>query len=103
MKGVRLSGDQIRAIRFAFKESFLNEDHLWLFGSRTDSSKRGGDIDLYVETSLDIEQVLQSKLDFARELFLRLDDQKIDIIIKHKNAKPLPIYQHAQETGVKIV
>jgi hypothetical protein len=37
-------------IRNSFRQCFGGEDHLWLFGSRVNDYKRGGDIDLYVET-----------------------------------------------------
>lgn len=103
MKGIRLSPSSIGAICTAFRESFLENDHLWLFGSRANLSKRGGDIDLYVETSLGIDKVLEAKLLFARQLFKAFDDQKIDIVIRHQDAKNLPIYKHAKETGVQIL
>lgn len=46
---------------------------------------------------------MQAKLNFAKELFIRLDDRKIDIVIKHKNAKDQLIYSQAKETGIQIV
>lgn len=100
---VRLSTKEINDIKAAFSKVFSNKDQLWLFGSRACLNKKGGDIDLYIETNLTIDQVTQAKLDFARELFLRLDDRKIDIVINYKNSKHLPIYEDAKTSGVKIV
>ena len=102
-KKIRLSKSQVAAICAAFRTCFNDGDSLWVFGSRADITKRGGDIDLYVETMLGINEVLQAKLNFAKELFLRFDDRKIDIVIKHKNAEYLPIYKHAKETGIQII
>lgn len=103
IKGIRLTDFQKTAICEDFAKVFFKEDHLWLFGSRADLNKRGGDIDLYVETNLTIDEVLQAKLDFARELFFRLDDQKIDIVIKYQGADDLLIYNQAKETGVQLL
>jgi hypothetical protein len=103
MKKVRLTENQLQAIRQAFQSCFQSEDHLWLFGSRANLDKRGGDIDLYVETNLGINNVLSAKLEFARKLFLEFDDRKIDIVIRYKDAKEQDIYQQAIETGVQIL
>ena len=45
---IRLKDYEIVAITDAFKKLFLPQDHLWIFGSRVDMDKRGGDIDLYI-------------------------------------------------------
>ena len=103
MESVRLTDSQILEIRLAFQESFLNNDKLWLFGSRSNLQKKGGDIDLYVETDLDITNVLAAKLAFARRLFLAFDDRKIDIVVRYKNAKEQEIYQQAIANGVQII
>jgi predicted nucleotidyltransferase len=50
MQEVRLPDKDLDQIKVLFK-SFFNKDHLWLFGSRVNLSKKGGDIDLYIETS----------------------------------------------------
>ncbi len=102
-KKVRLTDVQIQAIRQAFKECFTNDDHLWIFGSRADLSKKGGDIDLYIETELDVTQVLSAKLGFAKKLFLAFDDRKIDIVVKYKSAKEQEIYKQATKNGVQIL
>ena len=47
---MRLSSHQLEAIKQVFHKHFLKMDTLWLFGSRVDALKKGGDIDLYIET-----------------------------------------------------
>jgi len=37
-------------IRTAVAETFGEDANIWLFGSRVDDNKRGGDIDLLIET-----------------------------------------------------
>lgn len=103
MQKVRLTEMQLNAICNAFKTSFLKEDHLWLFGSRVDLHKRGGDIDLYIETNLDVNQVLSAKLVFMRKLFKEFDERKIDVVVRYKDAKEQAIYQQAIASGVQIV
>ncbi|WP_373183774.1 nucleotidyltransferase domain-containing protein, partial [Halomonas campaniensis] len=63
------------------KRHFGQEAKVWLFGSRTDDSARGGDIDLMVETPLqDADDVVDAKLNALVELHQRLGDQKIDLV-----------------------
>ena len=47
---MRLSASQIETIRDAAQQNFGAEASVWLFGSRVDDTKRGGDVDLYVES-----------------------------------------------------
>jgi hypothetical protein len=103
MKGLRLNDYQIKAIRSAFQESFLPEDHLWLFGSRADLTKRGGDIDLYVETKLQpLKNALDARNKFFIQLIHKLGDQKIDIVINNNSGDKL-IYNIAETDGVQLV
>ncbi len=41
---------QQSTIRTAVAETFGEDANIWLFGSRVDDNKRGGDIDLLIET-----------------------------------------------------
>lgn len=99
---VRLEELHISAICDAFKLCFLKEDHLWVFGSRANLTKKGGDIDFFVETSLDIDKMIAAKLVFARELFFIFDEQKIDIITYQKGTQEMAIHKQARETGIQI-
>ncbi|MEN9406503.1 MAG: hypothetical protein RLZ12_787 [Bacillota bacterium] len=99
---VRLSACELEAIKLAFKTCFLPEDHLWLFGSRTDLSQKGGDIDLYIETEVsNVKQVLAAKSRFVTELYRSIGEQKIDVVVKLDKSE-LPIYKVAKKEGVHI-
>ncbi len=102
---MRLSEHELKITRDSFQKYFGENDHLWLFGSRASEQKKGGDIDLYIETMNDNkDEVFSLKLNFIVELKKRLGDQKIDVVtnmIPYKQV--LPIYQIAKETGIRIV
>jgi len=102
-KTVRLSEFQIDAICIAFREFFPKNDHLWLFGSRADMSKKGGDIDLYIESTLEsAERVSTARMRFLTQLQMSLGEQKIDVVVKFDDTDLL-IYKIAKEKGVLLV
>ena len=45
---MRLTAQQREMIRTAVREVYGEDSRLWLFGSRVDDTRRGGDIDLLV-------------------------------------------------------
>lgn len=52
-----------------------------IFGSQVDLSKRGGDIDLLVESPLSGETLFEAKINTLTALHLRLgQDEKVDIV-----------------------
>ena len=103
MTKTRLSSSELEKIRDAFKKVFAPNDQLWLFGSKVDMSSKGGDIDLYIETGFDISKVVELELQFSKELFYKLDDRKIDVVIRYQDAPETLIFQIAKETGVRLI
>ncbi len=102
-QNIRLTDFELEAIQNTFKECFQNEDHLWIFGSRVNPTKKGGDIDLYVETPCtDADQVIQSKLRFLLELEYKIGERKVDVVIKFKDNHQL-IHKIAKEEGIQLV
>lgn len=69
-----------------------------LFGSRADDNKRGGDIDLYIETS-EKERLLDKKVKLLVRLNRELGEQKIDVVINNFSAEK-DIFTIARSTGV---
>jgi predicted nucleotidyltransferase len=97
---MRLSDYEITAIKKAFIEIF-EDGKVYLFGSRVDDSKRGGDIDLYIVPDKKFEDERERKIKFLIKLDKYLGEQKIDVILaKDKNKL---IEQEALRTGVDLM
>jgi len=96
---MRLTQHEIISIKKAFKETFESGD-IYLFGSRVDDTKRGGDIDLYLVPSKKFDDERERKIKFLIKLDEYIGEQKIDVIIaKDKNR---PIEQNALKEGIKL-
>jgi len=98
---MRLSSSHSHIICETLSSVFGNEAQVWLFGSRTDDTKRGGDIDLYIETPPQ-DNVFESKLRFKVSLLQQLGDQKIDILLHENGDIRTPMQQIAKESGVLL-
>ena len=96
---MRLSSDQQRVIREQFSEIF-GDGEIYLFGSRADDEKRGGDIDLYLKPYKQYNDVYDKKIKFLVQLEKYLGDQKIDVVIARD--KDRLIEQEALRSGVLI-
>ncbi|MDR3108479.1 MAG: nucleotidyltransferase domain-containing protein [Planctomycetaceae bacterium] len=70
---------------------------LWLFGSRVDDTKKGGDIDIAI-LSPKIDRM--KKIQIRRDILDRIGEQKIDIVISRDGSEPF--FRLAKENGVQI-
>ena len=98
---MRLTKQEIKAIKESFLEIF-GSGNIYLFGSRVDDKKRGGDIDLYIDlkNSLNFTTIFDKKIEFLGQIQAKIGEQKIDVIIsKDKNR---PIEQEALNNGIKL-
>lgn len=75
---MRLTADEVDAIKAAAAETFGANVVVRLFGSRIDDSKRGGDIDLLIEVE-EGQQDIRHESRFLSRLFTRIDEQRVDI------------------------
>lgn len=97
---MRLNLSQIVTIKKITQEVFGNQASVYLFGSRVDDNKRGGDIDLFVVPA-DFENE-KIKVDALKvKLIFALGDQKIDIIVQRKFDDRI-ITEVAFQTGVEL-
>lgn len=101
---MRLNSFQLKTVCENAEKYFGSQAHVWLFGSRVDDQKKGGDIDLYVETDIkDTSLLVDAKLSFLQALHQTLGDQKIDLVLNRLNSNiTLPIFQIAKETGIRL-
>jgi predicted nucleotidyltransferase len=96
---MRLSNFYKETIKLKGLEIFGQDTKIYLFGSRTDDTKRGGDIDLYIEPA-DKNHLFDKKLQFLVTLTKILGEQKIDVVVsKDKNRL---IEQIALTTGIEL-
>lgn len=83
---------QIMRLRNLEKESIIKavksidpECRIYLFGSRVDDNRKGGDIDLLIITD---KISLDAKLAIKRKIFQELEEQKIDIVLSKTGKEP---------------
>ena len=95
---MRLSEPELSSIKKLVSEYDPNA-RLFLFGSRVDDLKRGGDIDLYIESSIPFDlktiYMMQHKISMACDI-------DVDLIVKRPDDEDEPIYEIARNTGVRL-
>jgi predicted nucleotidyltransferase len=94
---MRLNPSELSAIRTTLG-AVDSLGQVYLYGSRADDSRRGGDIDLF----LDAKQAIDLKT--ALTLQYRLTaacDTRVDLLIKTPDQADLPIHQIARK-GIRL-
>ena len=96
---MRLSKRVINILQNNIKKSF-GDVNIYLFGSRTDDNKRGGDIDLAIDTNLS-KQEFRKKKSLLLSLLVRIDfDYKIDIV--NFNTKDELLYKEIRQNNIRL-
>ena len=81
---MRLSNRIIEIIKKSVENSFGDVD-VYLFGSRVDDEKKGGDIDIAIDTNLSKNDFRKKKVKFISSMFRFGFDLKIDIVQYRQN------------------
>jgi predicted nucleotidyltransferase len=96
---MRLSKRTLKILQENLKKSF-GDVSIYLFGSRTDDTKKGGDIDLAIDTHLTREEFRKTKALFLAML-TRIDfDYKIDLV--NYNTKDELLFHEIQKNNIKL-
>ncbi len=95
---VRLSVYQHTMIQQCFQEVF-QAGEIYLFGSRVDMSRKGGDIDLYL-IPVDQSDLLRKKIRFLARLKRCIGEQKIDVVFASEQNRLID--QVARQQGVLL-
>lgn len=101
---MRLDPTEIAAIKDIAARHFGADAGIWLFGSRLDDQRRGGDIDLLVESRLpDAGAVVQAEIGFLADIKQRIGERKIDVLVDFpsRSLRP-PVFRVAREQGVRL-
>jgi predicted nucleotidyltransferase len=94
---MRLNPEQVSVIRESVAREISPDARVWLFGSRIDNGRRGGDVDLYVETdSPELMRELRCKMDLEEALDLHVD------LIVARSGDARPIGEIAKTEGILL-
>lgn len=96
---MRLQKRIIDIIKQSLFDSFGDVD-IYLFGSRVDDDKKGGDIDIAVDTDISRVEFRRNKAKFISNLIRIGFDLKIDIV--SYNTKDTLLHQQIQQNSLKI-
>jgi len=99
---MRLSQDQVNAIRHTAQAVLGDSARVIVFGSMAQDDRRGGDIDLFFETDQSLENRAKVLCKLSGSLTLALGDRKMDVILKDANTPPARIFDIARRTGVPL-
>ena len=90
------------AIRRVTHEVAGQRAQVALFGSRTDASLKGGDIDLWIA----LPEVTPNKLSVALKTSARLQmligERKIDVLVTDPQSEETPLIRAARSTGIVL-
>jgi predicted nucleotidyltransferase len=98
---MRLNEFEKRIIKNAAKDIFGEDTEVFIFGSRVDDTRKGGDIDIYLKCRNE-ENILDKKIKYLIQLENSLGEQRIDVIINNRKNKSKPIFHIAETTGIRL-
>ncbi|TVR66478.1 MAG: nucleotidyltransferase domain-containing protein [Candidatus Competibacteraceae bacterium] len=99
---MRLTTQENNVIKAAVRTVFGPEAQVRVFGSKTDDTAKGGDIDLMVTVP---HAVSQPAWDVARakaKIIMNLGECEIDLLLDAPNLSKLPIHQIARDQGIML-
>ena len=100
---MRITDQQKEIIKKVVATEVVNGDaQVTLFGSRTDDTKKGGDIDLLITLSEPVVHPAELSATISAKLIRQFQGRKVDVLLSAPNLKHLPIHSVAQQTGIRL-
>jgi predicted nucleotidyltransferase len=92
---MRIDKNEILIINTLAISCFGVGTKVFLFGSRTDDERKGGDIDLFITNDDPEKLTLQAKIIFLAELKRLIGDQKIDVVLDTVKTRHKKVFYHS--------
>ena len=99
---MRLTEFEISIIKSLAENHFGQRAEVFLFGSRTNDNKKGGDIDLFIREEKKSNQSYQNKIEFLCELKQLIGEQKIDLILDNSIDHNSAFYSTIKKTAIQL-
>lgn len=99
---MRLTPSYRETIKEVAKNVFGDNVSVWLFGSRLDTTAKGGDVDLLIklESSMPDKALLAARYNALLQMKLGL--QKFDVLVIDPSTELKPIHKQALANGVRL-
>jgi predicted nucleotidyltransferase len=97
---MRLTQSQVQIIKQVVTMQAGEGAQVTLFGSRVDDDKKGGDVDLLVTLSDEVDHPAELSAKISARLMRLFQGRKVDILLSAPNLKTLPIHSVATYKGV---
>ena len=94
---MRLKQNEIDIIKSNILK-YICDAKIILFGSRVDDNKKGGDIDIFVETKQQVG--LRQQIKILTDLEINGISRKVDMILKTPTTKEQPIFKTIYKDGI---
>lgn len=96
---MRLTNDQIQAIKQLAQQTAGVQSCVRVFGSRLDDNAHGGDLDLMLELSEPVENPALMAAQMAARVSRVMHGRKVDVLLSAPNLKRLSIHEIAYKEG----
>ena len=96
---MRLTDEQIQAIRQLTREVAGDKAKVRVFGSRLDDTLRGGDLDLLLELPEPMDNPALLAAQMSTRVSRALQGRKVDVLLSTPNLLHLPIHDVAFQEG----
>lgn len=96
---MRLKQNEINIIKSNILK-YIYDAKIILFGSRVYDDKKGGDIDIFVETNQKVG--LKQQIKILVDLEINGISRKVDMILKTPESKEQPIFQTIYKEGIVL-
>ena len=99
---MRITQEQIDAIRTNVLALAGRDARVWLFGSRVDDQALGGDVDLMLELQEPVAEPALLSARLAAKVSRAMYGRKVDVLVKAPNLMQLPIHAVALAEGIRL-
>ncbi len=96
---MRITDEQVQAIRKIALQEAGASCRVWLFGSRLDDAVQGGDLDLMLELQDAVQHPAVLMAQVAGRGSRLMQGRKVDVVLSAPNLDRLPIHELASREG----
>lgn len=96
---MRLTDNQIQAIRQFSRQVAGNQCRVHVFGSRLDDAAHGGDLDLMLELTESVDNPALMAAKLSGLVSRAMNGRKVDVLFSAPNLMRLPIHDIAFQKG----